>query len=94
MVTRELTLTNELGLHARAAATMVFAIGGFSSQILVRRGEKTANARSILDLMLLGASSGSVIHITASGEDEEFAIAAISALVLAGFGGTGKGKGN
>ncbi len=85
-MTRKLTVRNARGLHARAAASMVFSIGDFSSQVLVRRGEKSADARSILDLLLLGASTGSVIEVSATGEDEELAIAAITDLVIAGFG--------
>jgi len=94
MVTRKMTVMNDLGLHARAAAAMVVTLDDFSSQIMVRQGEKSANARSILDLLLLGASTGSVIEVTAAGDDEELAIAAITALVLEGFGETGLGEGN
>lgn len=86
MVTRTMKVTNGFGLHARAAAAVVITLDSFSSQIMVRRGERVANARSILDLLLLGASTGSVIEVTAAGEDEELAIAAITALVLEGFG--------
>lgn len=66
---------------------------------MVTRKMKVTNdlglhARSILDLLLLGASTGSVIEVTAAGEDEERAIAAITALVLEGFGETGLEKEN
>ncbi len=94
MVTRKLKVTNDFGLHARAAAAMVITLDSFSSQIMVRRGEKSADARSILDLLLLGASTGSVIEVTAAGEDEDLAIAAITALVLAGFGENGMEREN
>lgn len=86
MVDRALTVTSELGLHARAAAKVIQAIEGLNATVFVRLGKRAADARSILDLMLLGASFGNVIHVTASGEDEEHAIAAITALALAGFG--------
>lgn len=94
MATRKLTVLNEHGLHARAAADMVFTVDSFDSQVVVRWGEKSANARSILELLLLGASSGSVIEVTAAGEDEELAIAAITDLVLEGFGEHCTGGGN
>lgn len=94
MVTRKMTVKNDFGLHARAAAAVVITLDAFSSQIMVRRGEKSADARSILDLLLLGASTGSVIEVTAAGDDEELALAAITALVLEGFGETGLEKGN
>lgn len=94
MVTQKLTVTNDLGLHARAAAMIVSGIDGLRAEVAVRRGEKVADARSILDLMLLGVSVGNVIHVTASGKDEERAIAAITALVLEGFGRPEEGRGN
>jgi len=94
MVTRKLKVTNELGLHARAAAAVVFSVDGFSSEIVVRRGEQVADARSILELLLLGASRGSVIEVTAVGIDEEQAIEAITALVLAGLDDGGAARGN
>ncbi len=94
MVTRKMTVRNDFGLHARASAAVVNALDAFSSQIMVRRGDKCANARSILDLLLLGASAGSVIEVTAAGEDEELAIAALASLVLEGFGDTGLERGN
>lgn len=94
MVTRKMTVLNDFGLHARAAAAVVMTLDSFSSKIMMQRGEKSANARSILDLLLLGASAGTVIEVTATGEDEELAIAAIAALVLEGFGETGMEEGN
>jgi phosphotransferase system HPr (HPr) family protein len=86
MVIRELLLETEPGLHARAAATLVMAVGPFSSKVTVEKGELRADARSILELLLLGASTGSVIRVCATGEDEELAVAALAALVLDGFG--------
>lgn len=94
MLTRTLTVTNDFGLHARAAAAVVITLDAFSSQIVVRRGEKSANARSIIDLLLLGACAGSVIEIVAAGDDEERALAALTDLVLEGFGELGPERGH
>lgn len=94
MVTRKMTVMNDLGLHARAAAALVNTSNAFSARIRVCRDGKSASARSILDLLLLGAATGSVIEVSAAGEDEEVAIAAITTLVLEGFGETGQDREN
>jgi phosphotransferase system HPr (HPr) family protein len=90
MVTRKLKVEGGHELEARTAAAMVFSLDAYASKVVVRRGERTADARSILDLLQLGASTGGVIEVTAAGTDEEQAIAAIAALVLEAFDGDGR----
>lgn len=80
-----MTIVNTLGLHARAAARFVHLAGSFTSQIRVSRGDKTMDGKSILGLLLLSASRGTVIEITADGPDEEAAIQALTSLVARGF---------
>jgi phosphocarrier protein len=78
-------IVNPLGLHARAAARFVHTASGFSSRIRVARGEREMDGKSIMGLLLLAAAQGCLITISASGTDEEQAIAALSALVSRGF---------
>ena len=80
------TITNPLGMHARAAAKFVHTAGGFAAHIRVGRGEREVDGKSIMGLLLLAAAQGSSIKITADGADEEQAISALCALVERGFG--------
>jgi phosphocarrier protein len=79
------TIRNPLGLHARAAAKFVHTAGRFASRIRVMRGAKVMDGKSIMGLLLLAASQGSTIMITADGADEAEAMAALCALVDRGF---------
>ena len=85
MTTRRVTIVNPLGLHARAAARFVRLAGLFRSRIQVARGERTADGKSILGLLLLAAPRGTVIDIRADGIDEREALAALGALIERGF---------
>ncbi len=80
-----LSITNALGLHARAAAKFVHAAGRFTARIRVARGDRDVDGKSIMGLLLLAAAQGSAITITADGPDEADAIAALCALVERGF---------
>ena len=79
-------IINKLGLHARAAAKLIQCANRFSSQIELHCNDKTGDAKSILGLMTLAAYQGTVVTITASGEDETAAIEAITALIDDFFG--------
>jgi phosphocarrier protein len=81
----ELAIANPLGLHARAAAKFVHMAGRFASKIAVARGGREVDGKSIMGLLLLAASRGSSIRISADGPDEADAIAALCALVERGF---------
>ena len=80
-VQARLTLTNKLGLHARAAAVFVRALSGLNVQVLVSWEGRTVNGRSMLDLMTLGAPRGSVLEVQVSGADAEAALAALTKVV-------------
>ena len=80
-----LTITNPLGLHARAAAKFVHTAGRFTSDIRVARGDREVDGKSIMGLLLLAAAQGSAIRISADGPDEHEALAALCALVERGF---------
>jgi phosphotransferase system HPr (HPr) family protein len=86
MTSNDVTLTHEAGLHARPAAAFVKAASRFSSTVTVRCGEKQANAKSIVQVLGLGARQGATITISADGADEAEAVAALSALASGDFG--------
>jgi len=85
MTVRTLTVTNALGLHARAAARFVHAANGFSSRVRVGCRGREMDGKSIMGLLLLGAAQGSTITVAVDGPDEEAAAEALSALVARGF---------
>jgi phosphocarrier protein len=85
-VSRETTIPNALGLHARAAARFVKAASRFASTIRVSRGERTVDGKSIMGILLLAAARGSVLTIVAEGADAEAAITELCALIDSGFG--------
>ncbi len=82
----ELTIDNEVGLHARPAALFVRAAQQHAAEITVLFGGKTVNAKSLLSLLTLGAAKGAVITVAADGGDEDAALAALSELVAGNFG--------
>ena len=86
MIRRSLRIRNRLGLHARAAARFVHTAGRFRSQVSAGRDGRTMDGKSILGILLLGASQGTEIEVTVDGPDEAEALAALEALVADGFG--------
>lgn len=86
MVTREVTIVNSLGLHARAAARFVRLASQYVATVRVSKGARELDGKSILGLLLLGAARGSSITIRTEGADAELAADALAALVADGFG--------
>jgi phosphocarrier protein HPr len=86
MVTREVTIVNPLGLHARAAARFVRLASQYAATVRVSRGARELDGKSILGLLLLGAARGSSVTIRTDGADAELAADALAALVADGFG--------
>ncbi len=86
MIRRELRIRNRLGLHARAAARFVHTAGRFRARVTAGREGKVMDGKSILGILLLAASQGSLVEVTVEGPDEEQAMAALVALVEGGFG--------
>lgn len=80
------TVVNHLGLHARPAAMLASRASSFQSTISIQRGPKKANAKSIMALMLLAAPAGAQLGLEADGDDEEEALAEISAMFANAFG--------
>jgi phosphocarrier protein HPr len=86
MIVRTVTISNKLGLHARASAKLTKLAGAFRSEIFMTRNGRRVNAKSIMGVMMLAAGMGSDVEIEASGADEETAIAALVQLVEDKFG--------
>jgi phosphocarrier protein len=80
-VTKKLEIQNKLGLHARAAALFVQTVNRFSSQVNVSNDGLTADGRSIMGMLTLGATQGSKIQVEVIGEDAERALRAIEKLL-------------
>ncbi len=83
--TRRVQISNERGLHARAAARFVRVAEQFRADITVSKGDTRVPGTSIMGLMLLGAAKGAWIEIAASGVEAVAAVAALATLVEAGF---------
>ena len=83
---RRVTLTNETGLHARPASLFVQTAARFNATIRVRSGGREANAKSILEVLQVGARNGAELIITAEGADASAALAALADLVDSRFG--------
>lgn len=82
----ECVISNQLGLHLRAAAAFVKVAERFKSDVTLFRDGLSANGKSIIALVTLAAAKGTPVRIVAAGPDEEEAIAALEALVTGGFG--------
>ena len=88
MLEGSIKVTNQLGLHARAAAQLVKLANTFSSKIIVKRLDNNveADANSILGLLALAASTGTMLHLRVEGEDEQQAFDAVELIFKMGFG--------
>ncbi len=86
MIKSSITISNKLGLHARASAKLTKLAGSFKSDIHLARGGRRVNAKSIMGVMMLAAGPGSDVEIEAVGADEEQAVAALRGLIEAKFG--------
>ena len=86
MTTRSVPVVNQLGMHARAAAKFVHLATRFQAHVTVARDTREMDGKSIMGLLLLAASRGSTITISADGADEREAVDDLCALVASGFG--------
>ncbi len=80
-ITKNLVITNKLGVHARPAAMFVRTANGFDSEIFVEKDGETVNGKSIMGLMMLAAGPGSTLEVRAQGHDAAKALAELEALV-------------
>lgn len=81
MAVREVTIRDEVGLHARPAAQFAKTAAKFESEIVVRKGDRSADAKSLLEVLTLEANQGSVVEIEASGDDAEEALATLAGML-------------
>ena len=86
LLTRELLIVNKRGLHARASAKFVQTVEAYDAEITVSKDGSTVGGTSIMGLMMLAASTGSSVCVTASGAQAEEALNALDALVRDKFG--------
>ena len=84
-VRRVVTICNQRGLHARAAARFVKTAAQFAAEIWVRKNGTAVSGRSIMGLMMLAAASGTLIELTATGPDAETAVATLANLIECKF---------
>ena len=89
MTSRSVTVVNQLGMHARAAAKFVHLATRFQARVLVAREMRQMDGKSIMGVLLLAAACGSSLTISAEGPDERAAVDALAALVQSGFGEDG-----
>jgi len=86
MITQTIEISNKLGLHARAAAKLVATANKYASAVTLNFAGNKADAKSIMSIMMLAASKGSIIDISADGDDEKEAMAEVIALIDGFFG--------
>jgi phosphocarrier protein len=86
MIRTTLTISNKLGLHARASAKLTKLAGAFKSQVHLARNGRRVNAKSIMGVMMLAAGPGSELELEVDGPDEEQALQSLTALVVDKFG--------
>ncbi len=85
MISREVTITNTIGLHARPATFFIQKANSFKSSIWVEKEDRKVNAKSLLGVLSLGIAQGMTITLLAEGSDEDEALAGLAELVNTGF---------
>ena len=85
MVTKQVTITNNIGLHARPATFFIQKANSYKSSIWLEKDERKVNAKSLLGVLSLGIAKGMTISIIADGQDESTAIDGLVDLIQTGF---------
>ena len=85
MVTKDVTITNDIGLHARPATFFIQKANAYKSSIWIEKDERKVNAKSLLGVLSLGIAKGMTISIIADGQDESSAIDGLVELIQTGF---------
>ena len=86
MIQTTTTISNKLGLHARASAKLTKLAGSFACEVWMSKGERRVNAKSIMGVMMLAAGIGSIVVVETNGADEQVAMDALLALISDKFG--------
>lgn len=85
MVSKEIVVQNQVGLHARPATFFIQKATEFKSSIWVTKDDRRINAKSLLGVLSLGVTRGTAITVTAEGPDEQAAVDALEALIASNF---------
>jgi len=85
MTQREVTITNNIGLHARPATFFIQKANTFKSSIWIEKDERRVNAKSLLGVLSMGIAQGMTVTLIADGQDENIALDALATLVQTGF---------
>ena len=85
MISKEVTINNQVGLHARPATFFIQKANEFKSSIWIEKDDRRVNAKSLLGVLSLGIVKGTTVNIVADGVDENEAIATLSALIDSDF---------
>ena len=85
MISREVTITNSIGLHARPATFFIQKANTYKSSVWVEKDDRRVNAKSLLGVLSLGIAQGMTILLIADGQDEEDALNGLSELINTGF---------
>lgn len=85
MITKEVKISNAIGLHARPATFFIQKANTYRSSIWVEKDDRRVNAKSLLGVLSLGIAKGMTISLIADGQDEENAIEGLSELINTGF---------
>jgi phosphocarrier protein HPr len=86
MIKKNTTISNKLGLHARASAKLTKLAGSYPCEVWISRGERRVNAKSIMGVMMLAAGIGTEVVLETSGERDQEAMDALLALIADKFG--------
>ena len=86
MIKTRTTISNKLGLHARASAKLTKLAGSFPCDVFMSKGERRINAKSIMGVMMLAAGKGATIVVETAGPDEQTALEALLKLIADKFG--------
>ena len=86
MIRRTVTISNKLGLHARASAKLTKLAGGFQCEVFMSRNGRRVNAKSIMGVMMLAAGKGATVVVDCEGEQADEALAALVKLIADRFG--------
>ena len=87
MISREVTITNSIGLHARPATFFIQKANAYKSSVWVEKDDRRVNAKSLLGVLSLGIAQGMTVLLIADGQDEEDALNGLSDLINTGFAG-------
>lgn len=86
MIKTSISISNKLGLHARASAKLTKLAGSFPCEVWIAKGERRVNAKSIMGVMMLAAGKGSTVLVETIGSDEQPALESLLKLIADKFG--------